>query len=72
MRERMCSSCTTRDADGHRFHVAPGQTAVGVQPLEDHDQVAQLLEELLVVHGQPAADVDQVESFLALIHAPSV
>ncbi len=35
------------DADGQRLHVAPGQAAVGVQPLVDHDQVAQLLEQLV-------------------------
>ena len=61
MRERMWSSCTDfGDADRHRLHVAPGQAAVGVQPLVDDDQVAQLLEQSVVVHGQPAADVDQV------------
>ena len=48
------------NADGHRFQIAPGQTAVGVQPLEDDDPVAQLFKQLLIVDGQPAADVDQV------------
>ncbi len=35
------------DADGHGFHVAPGQAAVGVQAFVDHHHVAQLLEQLL-------------------------
>ncbi len=48
------------DADGDRLHVAAGHAAVGVQAFVDHDQVGGLLEEVLVVHGQPAADVDQV------------
>ena len=48
------------NADGHRFHIAPGQAAVRVQPFEDHHQVAQLFEKVPVVHGQPAADVDQI------------
>ena len=46
------------DAAGHGLHVAAGQAAVGVQALVDHDHVPRLLEELLVVHRQPAADVD--------------
>jgi hypothetical protein len=29
------------DADGERFHVAPGHAAVGVQPFVDDDQVAE-------------------------------
>ena len=48
------------DADGERLHVAPGHAAVGVEPLVDHDEVAQLLEDVPVVDRQPAADVDEV------------
>ena len=33
------------DPDRHRLHVAPGEAAVGVQALEDDDEVARLLEE---------------------------
>jgi hypothetical protein len=47
------------DAARHRLHVAAGHAAVGVQALEDDDQVARLLVEFGVVERQPAADVDQ-------------
>ena len=60
MRVRMWSSSTDfDDAAGHGLHVAAGQAAVGVQALVDDHHVAGLLEERVVVHGQPAADVDQ-------------
>ena len=41
------------DADGERFHVAPGHAAVGVQALVDDHEVAQLLEQ--VVRRSPPA-----------------
>jgi len=42
-----------------------------VEALVDDDEVAQLLEGVLVVDGQPAADLTRW-SFFELIHAPSV
>jgi hypothetical protein len=61
------------DAEGERFHVTPGHAAVGVQPFVDHDHVAGAPRRCLaVVHGQPAADVDQVILLGELIQAPSV
>ena len=47
------------DSAGHRFHVAAGQPAVSVQALIDDHHVPRLLEQRVVVHGQPAADVHQ-------------
>ena len=59
------------DADRHRLHVAPGHAAVGVQALVDHDQVAQLLEDVSSLTASQPPMLTRV-SFLALIEAPSV
>ncbi len=44
---------------GHRVQVAPGQPAVGGEALAQDQLVLDVLEEILVAHGQEAADVDQ-------------
>ena len=47
------------DAARHRLHVAPGKAAVGRHAFVQHHQLAGALVELVVVHAQEAADVDQ-------------
>jgi hypothetical protein len=47
------------DADGHRLHVPSCQPAVSVQALEYDDEIAGRVEQLRVIEGEPAADVDQ-------------
>jgi len=59
------------DADGHSLHVAASQATVGVESFVDHHQVARVFEDLPLVQGQEAADVDQ-GILLALMVAPSV
>jgi hypothetical protein len=58
------------DADGHRLHVAPREPAVRVQALVEHDEVAGLLEEVVVVEREEAADVD--EEVLLAAHGAAV
>ncbi len=48
------------NADGQGFHVTPCHAAVGVETLVDHNHVAKRIEQVVVVDGQPATDVDQV------------
>ena len=61
---------TSLQALGDRLEVASGQAAVGGKPLGQDEQVAAPLGEVVVVHGEPAADVRHA-SFLALIVMPS-
>ena len=58
------------DAAGHRLHVAAGHPAVGVEPLVDDRHVGRLVEEIAVVEGEPAADVD--EGVLLAAHGAAV
>ena len=60
-----------RNTDGDRFHVAPRHTAIGVQTLVDHDQVADWsIDSSSLTASQPPMLTRL--SFFALIHAPSV
>ncbi len=47
------------NADGQRFHVAAGHAAVRMQSLVYHHHVAGFIEDLVVVHRQPAANVNE-------------
>ena len=59
------------DADGEGLHVAAGHAAVGVQALVDHDEVAQLLEDVSSLTASQPPMLTRW-SFLADIQAPSV
>ncbi len=45
--------------DGERLHVPSGKSAVRVEALVHDDEVAQLLEQVVLVDGHEAADVDE-------------
>ena len=47
------------DANCHCFHITAGHATVSVQSFIDDDQVAYLFMYVIIVDGQPAADIDQ-------------
>ena len=51
--------------NGHCFHVAPGQTAVGWHPFIYHHQLFSRREHLIIVHAQEPADIHQAVFFPA-------
>ena len=53
------------DADGHSFHITAGHATIGVQILQRSPPYCGQVEHVLVIDGQPAADIDQIVFFSA-------